>query len=389
MQWYYRAGDKAIGPMSADDLKMLAGQGIVRAQTMVRREGDSQWVAAGHVAGLLDGDENAELPALAAVTASEDSSGARSQNQIPEMQVKTRPPSLPVAGLPGIKKRASRAASGLDSPVVVTAGICGMVLLAVAVAIFRYVYFRDTWSEDMRYEIPRRVDRAVAMSPFESASACERILVEAEGHTITNESVRVALDLARSRLAEIKPAVEAEKQRIRDERQRQLQEAAAKLEQEREETRLAAEKAAKDKAIRDEAKRLRLHYMKPTDPVRQIILTVTRLAARTEAGLTYNDYINLFGETLAEFRVFELTKDAEDYPAVTFFCRSALDSYGKASNEWSRAAETHITLEESDLHEHWLVALVFVEMAKETLDSERSTAVLENYLQNVSKKNSE
>ncbi|MHB8903082.1 MAG: DUF4339 domain-containing protein, partial [Thermoguttaceae bacterium] len=167
MQWYYQAAGKAIGPLSPDDLRMLAGQGVVRAQTLVRREADSQWSQAGHVMGLLDAEKALPPPILATV--------APTENHIPEMPITVRPPSLN-----GVGGQAGKSDRESNFPVVITAVVCGFVLSVAVVVVYYHVYVRDTWAEDMRHEIPRRVDEAAAMPPMQSVSAYEKILTEAE-----------------------------------------------------------------------------------------------------------------------------------------------------------------------------------------------------------------
>lgn len=52
-QWYYRQGERTIGPIGEAQLRELADQGELRPGTYVWREGMADWVPAGHVPGLL------------------------------------------------------------------------------------------------------------------------------------------------------------------------------------------------------------------------------------------------------------------------------------------------------------------------------------------------
>ncbi len=51
--WYYRVGGKEIGPLKASEIVAHVRTGRVEPDTLVRKN-DSQWVAAGEVAGLFD-----------------------------------------------------------------------------------------------------------------------------------------------------------------------------------------------------------------------------------------------------------------------------------------------------------------------------------------------
>lgn len=52
-EWYYSQGDKQHGPLSFEELRSLAKQGLLTTNDMVWKEGMDGWVKAGEVAGLL------------------------------------------------------------------------------------------------------------------------------------------------------------------------------------------------------------------------------------------------------------------------------------------------------------------------------------------------
>ena len=53
--WYYANGDEEIGPVSAQELKDLTKDGTVGPETLVWKEGMSDWKPATAIPGLLPG----------------------------------------------------------------------------------------------------------------------------------------------------------------------------------------------------------------------------------------------------------------------------------------------------------------------------------------------
>ncbi|MEN6406767.1 MAG: DUF4339 domain-containing protein [Thermoguttaceae bacterium] len=69
VEWYFARGTKQVGPVSAAELKRLAGVGELRPQDLVWREGLAEWAPARSVRGLFeDGspatDESPSLPVV-------------------------------------------------------------------------------------------------------------------------------------------------------------------------------------------------------------------------------------------------------------------------------------------------------------------------------------
>jgi len=52
-QWHYIINDKQAGPISAGELKLMVSTGQLTSQSLVWREGMSEWVAAGTLPGLF------------------------------------------------------------------------------------------------------------------------------------------------------------------------------------------------------------------------------------------------------------------------------------------------------------------------------------------------
>jgi hypothetical protein len=169
---------------------------------MERREAILNGVPLG-MCGLLDGDENAELPPWLRLRQAK-IRRAHDRRTKSRDAVKTRPRAC--------RSRITRnqvahlgTASGW-TPRVVSAGICGMVLWQSQWT-SSLVYFREHGRKHMRYEI-LAASTGVAMSPFESASARENTR-RSRRHTITKNR----FELSRPRPIAARgnqPAVEAE-----------------------------------------------------------------------------------------------------------------------------------------------------------------------------------
>ncbi len=56
-EWYYAKDNVQHGPVSAAELRQLAGRGELQPEDLVWREGMDDWIAAKRVKGLFDGDE--------------------------------------------------------------------------------------------------------------------------------------------------------------------------------------------------------------------------------------------------------------------------------------------------------------------------------------------
>jgi len=53
IEWYYAKDDQPCGPISPVELRQFAAQGALREETLVWREGMSEWIPAGKVKGLF------------------------------------------------------------------------------------------------------------------------------------------------------------------------------------------------------------------------------------------------------------------------------------------------------------------------------------------------
>jgi hypothetical protein len=54
VEWYYARGNKQMGPVSASELKRMAGAGEIHPDNLVWREGLTEWTAASNVRGLFE-----------------------------------------------------------------------------------------------------------------------------------------------------------------------------------------------------------------------------------------------------------------------------------------------------------------------------------------------
>lgn len=54
VEWYYARGNKQMGPVSALELKRMAGAGEIHPDSLVWREGLTEWTAASNVRGLFE-----------------------------------------------------------------------------------------------------------------------------------------------------------------------------------------------------------------------------------------------------------------------------------------------------------------------------------------------
>ncbi len=107
--------------------------------------------------------------------------------------------------------------------VIVKTAIAGVATLFVMISVAVYHFTRDTWAEDVRYSVPRRVDAACKLSGNDvrqAYSELRAILDESEGHKITNPSVKTALETATTKREELRLQVykldiqEAEEKRV-------------------------------------------------------------------------------------------------------------------------------------------------------------------------------
>lgn len=102
-QWFYRAGDDQIGPISAEALRDLAKRGRLSASSLVRRTTDENWVRAGRVQGLFPtdaGDSHAARqnpPTVPAV-------GSDNCNTAPKEQLPVRASPQPPSGAPPLRR---------------------------------------------------------------------------------------------------------------------------------------------------------------------------------------------------------------------------------------------------------------------------------------------
>ena len=60
--WYYLKGEEQVGPVSGQELKDLVASGELVAETLVWKEGMSEWVSANRVSGLFPDAEAASSP---------------------------------------------------------------------------------------------------------------------------------------------------------------------------------------------------------------------------------------------------------------------------------------------------------------------------------------
>ena len=61
IEWYYARGNKQMGPVTAVELKRLAGVGELHPDDLVWREGLTEWAPARSVRGLFE--DETKLPA--------------------------------------------------------------------------------------------------------------------------------------------------------------------------------------------------------------------------------------------------------------------------------------------------------------------------------------
>ena len=76
--WYYQQGGQKVGPVTATDLKKLAGAGKLKSDDQVRKEGMAEWVQASRIKGLF------AMPAVVKCSVpieSDRSSTLKSENQ--------------------------------------------------------------------------------------------------------------------------------------------------------------------------------------------------------------------------------------------------------------------------------------------------------------------
>src|SRR5437868_1825862 len=62
-QWFYETNGKQVGPVDKDTLQILVDKGVVQHQTLVWREGLTEWVPASRIKGLISGPPPIAKPA--------------------------------------------------------------------------------------------------------------------------------------------------------------------------------------------------------------------------------------------------------------------------------------------------------------------------------------
>lgn len=281
---------------------------------------------------------------------------------IREMESKRPPlPTIAVAGRIGDQ-------SERQMPVILAAAGAGLVAIAAIAVLLWYLYGRDTWAQDGRFDIPRRVEQAASLPPAAAAEAYESILAESERHKIDQADVAGALEKARARLADVESVLAEQRRAEAEMARREAEERAAeaalahrRLQEEQQQRELAAQ-----------VQYLAQRYLDAPPETRKVVETLTRLNAQIEAGLTSHEYSTAFRSTLAEFRVYELTPPAEQYSIITDYCRDALGQFQLAAEAWRErpglVKRASIEALEQRIQTHWAAASVYVRLAQRMLD---------------------
>ncbi len=90
-EWYYRKGEQRFGPVSGVELKILAAEGVLRPEDMLRCEGTTTWIPATTIKGLF------APPTTATHRSAASSSGV--MPAVPPTPLRTAAPQFPPAKL--------------------------------------------------------------------------------------------------------------------------------------------------------------------------------------------------------------------------------------------------------------------------------------------------
>lgn len=119
-EWYYRANDETLGPLSSGQLRSLAQSGAVEQDTFVWKQGLAKWVAARKIKGLI-------------ATLTSQSDPSKSQPPCSPQATDTPPANIPSLNDIQVKSQpASRSKTALGAKTVIlcasTAGIIAILL---------------------------------------------------------------------------------------------------------------------------------------------------------------------------------------------------------------------------------------------------------------------
>ncbi|MBN1912691.1 MAG: DUF4339 domain-containing protein [Pirellulales bacterium] len=318
LDWFYRAMEKQVGPVSSSELQSLAQAGTVTPKTPVANSPYGPWVPAEQVKGLFAMPNGSPQLAMATGTA--------------------QPP----------RATASEESSGMGTATKIALVVGGSVCILVLGFLLWFVAIRDTWELKNASRVSAKLDEAVRFQqsdPLTAYKIYDELLKEAKQHKIKDELFAQRLADAEKSRAALYPkvqekirAAQAEKQRLAQEEARQAAEEKQRVaeEENRKKAALEAQKIAEEKR-RAEEKRLKevvAAYSNSPQSARNALNAVKRVEARTEVGINFKDYSTVVGEAWAEVKIFTESPDGRKLPAFSFLLVSAMGKQKIALDVW-------------------------------------------------------
>jgi hypothetical protein len=319
-QWWYKASGGDVGPISSAELLDLAQHDILKQDTPVRNTPDGTWGPAERINGLFNKPNIIPPPIQVRVSAQNRSQSA-----------------------------AEDESSGLGTATKIMLGVCGTICMLIIGFLVWSIATRDTWELDNTARISAELEEAdrLKQSDFLTAyKTYDEVLKEAKRHKITSELFAQKIADAEKSKTALYPKVqkkikadEAEQRRLAEEESRHATEEKQRIAQEKEHQRVAEEKK------REEEKRLKdaiAEYHNVPQSARNALNAVKKLEARTEVGVSYQEYSTVVGEAWGDIKVFAESSEGKKLPEFSFLLVSAMGKYKLALDIWQDKVQRYV-----------------------------------------------